>query len=298
MIIPQALLDLIKEETAQAVSADVAALCDVLKTKGNIAAILFYGSGLWKTGQNDAMYDFYVLVDHTKDVEKRPLQATFGRLLPPNVYVLQTNQGDRTVRCKYALMTQDQFANATLGKSLTPQIWARFAQPSRLVFVRDADTRIRTLESLAQAVITFHRKILPLTADHADTRTIWLTGLHHTYGAELRAEKPERTQALYTANEKSFKMRTSFCLPVLNSVPRNVKIKKLENILIKPLLKLITFVRLMKATTTFDGAVDYALWKIERQSGVKMQATDFQRRHPLIAAWPLLWRLYKQGGFR
>jgi hypothetical protein len=54
----------------------------------------------------------------------------------------------------------------------------------------------------------------------------------------------------------------------------------------------------MKATLTFENGVDYALWKIERQSGVHMKASPLQRRHPLIAAWPLVWKLWRKGAFR
>jgi hypothetical protein len=42
----------------------------------------------------------------------------------------------------------------------------------------------------------------------------------------------------------------------------------------------------------------YILWKIERHSGVKATATPWQRRHPLLAAPGLAWRLYRRGAFR
>ncbi len=54
----------------------------------------------------------------------------------------------------------------------------------------------------------------------------------------------------------------------------------------------------MKATFTFDGALDYVLWKVRRHSGVVLPVTDWQRRHPLLAAPVLAWRLYRLGAFR
>ncbi|MFT4564853.1 MAG: hypothetical protein ACI9BW_004623, partial [Gammaproteobacteria bacterium] len=62
--------------------------------------------------------------------------------------------------------------------------------------------------------------------------------------------------------------------------------------------KLINLLRIMKAAFTFEGGVDYVLWKIERHSGVKIEATPLLRRHPLLTCWPTVWRLYRAGAFR
>jgi hypothetical protein len=56
--------------------------------------------------------------------------------------------------------------------------------------------------------------------------------------------------------------------------------------------------RLAKAAVTFEGGVDYALWKVERHSGVRVEAGPWQRRHPILAAVPLGWRAWRQGAFR
>jgi len=62
--------------------------------------------------------------------------------------------------------------------------------------------------------------------------------------------------------------------------------------------KLLNFARLVKATFTFDGALDYVLWKVKRHSGVVLPVTDWQRRHPLLSAPVLAWKLYRLGAFR
>jgi len=54
----------------------------------------------------------------------------------------------------------------------------------------------------------------------------------------------------------------------------------------------------VKAAVTFDGALDYLLWKIQRHSGVYIEPTGLQRQYPLIFAWPLLFRLWREGAFR
>jgi hypothetical protein len=60
----------------------------------------------------------------------------------------------------------------------------------------------------------------------------------------------------------------------------------------------LNLARLAKAAFTFSGGVDYIAWKIERHSGHKIEVTPFQRRHPLLAAGPALWRLWRQGVLR
>jgi hypothetical protein len=62
--------------------------------------------------------------------------------------------------------------------------------------------------------------------------------------------------------------------------------------------KTLNLLRLIKAVFTFEGAVDYALWKIERHSGVKPTISAWEKRHPLLAAPVLLWRFYREGAFR
>ena len=47
---------------------------------------------------------------------------------------------------------------------------------------------------------------------------------------------------------------------------------------------MLNYARLVKAAFTFDGGVDYVLWKVRRHSGVVVPGTDWQRRHTLLAA--------------
>jgi hypothetical protein len=62
--------------------------------------------------------------------------------------------------------------------------------------------------------------------------------------------------------------------------------------------KTLNLLRIIKGIFTFDGGLDYALWKIKRHSGKTVPVTDWQRRHPLLAAPGLAWRLYRMGAFR
>lgn len=61
--------------------------------------------------------------------------------------------------------------------------------------------------------------------------------------------------------------------------------------------KFLSVARLIKASFTFDGGIDYLAWKISRHSGVKIELTPWQRRHPLLAGIVLFWRLRRRGAF-
>jgi hypothetical protein len=44
--------------------------------------------------------------------------------------------------------------------------------------------------------------------------------------------------------------------------------------------------------------MDYVAWKVERHSGVRIELADWERRHPLLAAPGLYWRLRRRGVLR
>jgi hypothetical protein len=62
--------------------------------------------------------------------------------------------------------------------------------------------------------------------------------------------------------------------------------------------KPLTVLRWIKAFFVFEGGVDYALWKLERHTGVRLALTPWQRRHPLLAFPAVVMRLYRQGALR
>lgn len=287
----QALERLIVEELDSPVAPAIRGLADRVRAgRGGVAAILFYGSGLWKQPDTDTVFDFYVLVDSYTAFDGRRLLALAGWLLPPNVYYLE----DGDLRCKFAVMRTSQFAKAAAGRSLNSQIWARFAQPCRLAYARDRAARDSVAAMLADAVITFHAQTLPLLdAGHEDPRSIWTLGLRQTYHNEWRSESGARPEDIYQASSTALDRRTRFARPGCRPA-RSIATRGPRRILSKT----VHFLQLMKAVFTFEGGVDYALWKIQRQSGVKLQASDFQRRHPLIAAWPLVWKAWRAGGLR
>ena len=66
----------------------------------------------------------------------------------------------------------------------------------------------------------------------------------------------------------------------------------------KAVAKALYFPRLLKSAATFGDWLPYALWKLKRHTGVEIEPTERQKRHPLIWGWPVLFRLLKEQSLR
>jgi hypothetical protein len=62
--------------------------------------------------------------------------------------------------------------------------------------------------------------------------------------------------------------------------------------------KLLSVARLMKATLTFAGGIDYLAWKINRHAGTQIEIRQWQRRFPILAGLFLLPQLLRKGAVR
>ena len=59
----------------------------------------------------------------------------------------------------------------------------------------------------------------------------------------------------------------------------------------------LNIMRLVKAAYTFTGAARYVAWKLRRHSGIEIPITPFVEKHPLLAAPPVFWSLWRRGAF-
>ena len=62
--------------------------------------------------------------------------------------------------------------------------------------------------------------------------------------------------------------------------------------------RILSVLRLVKATFTFRDCIDYAAWKIERHTGVSIEITPRLRRHPVLFGCKVFWRLFRRGVLR
>lgn len=279
--------------------------------RGHALAVLFYGSNL-RSGALDGILDFYVLVDSLRGWYGRRLIAAANRVLPPNILYFERKHEGLTLRAKVAVLRMDQFHAAMRARSLDTTMWARYAQPAALAWVRDAAARADTAEAVAQAVVSAGRWAARLGPASGCAEDYWEALFRRTYGAELRVEKASRAQALTAWAGARYATMLPLAWraggvahtgladgrlqPVVSGRQRRLADWgwRLRHRLGKPL----NFVRLMKSAYTFEGGVDYLIWKIERHSGVKLELKPWQRRHPILAAPGVLWDLRRRGAVR
>ncbi len=293
------------------------AMTDALKARYGdaVLGVVYYGS-CFRTGtEKDGILDIFIIVDNYRNVYTKRSLAIANTLLPPNVFYYEMEFEGRTLRTKYAVITLDQFIHRNSIKCFHTFFWARFAQPCTLTYVRDETVRTAIVSTIQHAIETFITRVLPLLKQRFDAAALWELGLSASYRTELRPESPGAAARLVVQNLDRYRAVTGLVLALRTDVQQCngssnahefiAALSKHERWIARqawrirrPQGKTINLLRILKAAFTFDGGVDYVLWKIERHSGVKVEATPMLRRHPLLTCWPTVWRLYRAGAFR
>lgn len=307
-----ALTRFVAEELDRPIAPAVATFAAELAARGGqgVVGVLYYGSSL-RTGATDGLLDFYVLLDRLEAWDQTPFARAGNRRLPPNVEYAETTAAGMTLRAKLAIMTLEQFRRHARALSRDTTIWARFAQPSALVWRRDAAAGAAVAEAVAGAVRGAAWWAAHLGPQKGSANAFWGALFARTYASELRVEgasrsgsiieaAPERYDATlrlaWAAENIAFRDDLGELTPEISAAERANAERAWQTR--KRLAKPLNLLRLSKAAFTFAGGPDYLAWKIERHSGHKIEVTPFQRRHPLLAAGPVLWRLWRKGVLR
>lgn len=299
------LVDLISAEVKRPLNPALASVAEAARERygDGIVAVLIYGSCLRENSDEGKIVDIYLLAEKYSQIHGRSPMRWLNRWLPPNVYYLESHHCDRIVRAKYALLTLEHFCQLVAPTTLHPYFWARFAQPTALAWVRDRTTEQAVITALAQAVVTLVVEAAPLAPVAATSETFWPAAFAATYGTELRAERLGRAEELYRADRERYDQifrlacqTTEVAFDANRAKPRQAARRKWRRR--RYLGKTLSVLRLVKAAFSFQDGPDYLLWKVERHSGVHYQLSAWQRRHPLMAAPAVFWRLYRRGAFR
>ncbi|GJL49935.1 hypothetical protein [Candidatus Nitrospira salsa] len=317
MTISPELQQLVHGQDAENVPDSIHALSEALLKRHTdaIQAILFYGSCLRSDSDIEGIVDLYLIVDTYSLIYDTTFLAIANKLLPPNVFYIEVPFQDRTVRAKYAILSLPDFQRSTSMKWFHSYFWARFAQPTKVLYTATPQVEQKIYSTLAQAIMTFLTRTLPQTPQSFDALTLWETGLSLTYRAELRTEKPGRIKQIVEANRDYYQQTADAALPQLSppaiidrsvqppcfQAPCSSAVRQLNSVtwlLRRGQGKVLSILRLIKGLFTFQGGVDYILWKIERHSGVSIELTPQQRKHPLLASPVVFWKLYRKGAFR
>jgi len=312
-----ALIPLIQQASSRAAPAGLNLLVETLLARHGetVQAVLFYGSCLRAGQEKEGIVDLYVIVDTYLSAYDNAAFALLNGLLPPNVFYLEVPDGGGKIRAKYAVITLADFQRGTSPAWFHPYLWARFAQPAGLLFARSEKTAQQIHAALAQAVVTFFSSVLPQLSSPFSARELWCRGLSLSYRSELRPEKKDQPIRLFEGAREYYEQITpkamaavSFEVEVISgSDPVRYRSnissgRRFRNRLAWQARRVqgkgLSVLRLAKALFTFQGGLDYILWKIERHSGVGIPQDSALRKHPLSGVWVMIWQLYRRGGFR
>lgn len=298
------LLDLIRSEQLDP-PARVRAVMSAIRTRhaDRVLGFVYYGSSLRDLDDADKMLDFYVLVDSYRKTHGRGWRALTNRLIPPAVYYLEQENDGVLSTCKYSIITLDEFERRC-SDSFLSQVWGRFSQPCALLNASDTTIEERILQARAHAVRKLARETAPLFEAPATAPEFWGRAFYESYRTELRPESDDgrakeivaRYQARYNTVSTAL-----FGEPVggryaVQLYPGDGSARRwfLRRFVGRP----IAAIRVLNSAATFDGGIDYVLRKIERHSGVSIDVTDAQRKHPVLWSPVLGWKLWRRGAFR
>jgi len=287
------LRDLVAGELTVPVESRVGEIAEAIAAKhgGASKAVLFYGSCLREKQLDGLMLDFYLIVSDYREAYDRKWLVTANRLIPPNVFYFEADG----LAAKYAVLSEEDFAHECSPEAWTVSTVARFAQPSRLVWSADAPARERIIDIVCNATPTLlgwtlssvFRDILPLD--------LWKRAFQMTFGAELRAERIDRSAKIVDADPERYERFANASGVLAGSLGRHGqrwwRSKQRKG-------KIYSLARLAKASLTFTGGADYIAWKINRHAGTQIRLTPWQRRHPLLAGITLLPKLLRSGAVR
>ena len=285
------LRELVAEELMLPVDRRVGAMAQAIAEKHGRAslAVLFYGSCLRQRELDGLMLDFYLIVSDYRTAYAKRWLAAANRLVPPNVFYFEHGG----LVSKYAVLSEADFAHECSAKAWTVSTVARFAQPSRLVWTADEPSRERIIDIIARAAPTLLGWASSLAVGTSGLN-LWKQAFSLTFGAELRAERSDRSAQIVDADPARYERFAEAAEPAISRRTNGARWWRNK----QRHGKLYSLARLAKASFTFSGGADYMAWKINRHAGTDIALKPWQRRHPLLAAITLLPRLLRTGAVR
>ncbi|WP_296718934.1 hypothetical protein [Erythrobacter sp.] len=284
----------IDAQLAAPVDPAVAEFAASLGRAAGARAVLFYGSNL-RTGSLDGVLDFYILLPGIREAA-----------IWPRVSYHEAAHGGTMLRAKVASMRLSTFARASAGDLTDTTIWARFVQPSALVWTADTEARGAVIAAIGSACITAARLAAALGPARGTAEDYWRALFRATYQAEFRVEKSGRENDILSVNAAHFAGLLPLALAAGGIAPGQegeqlspqIPATQRRAILTwwnrrRRMGKPLNLLRLVKASTTFEGAARYAAWKIERHTGMPVAVTPFRERFPLLAAPQVMWALWR-----
>ncbi len=294
---------LVEAELAEPVVPCVAAFAASIAAQYGDAsrAVLFYGSCLRTTELEGQMLDFYLIVSSYEAAYGKSWLVRANKLLPPNVFPAEHDG----LVAKIAVLSEEDFHRLNGPEASAVSVWARFAQPSRLVWCADKAAKDKIVAAIARAPLTLFELALPVLGIQPQTPIrIFHRGFELTYGAELRAERTNRPGSVVDADLDRYQrfglatMATMQDQDVSESSELSFEEATKRWKTLRRNGKLLTLARLAKASGTYAGGIDYLAWKINRHAGTNYEIKPWQRKWPILGAITMLPRLISAGAIK
>jgi len=302
------LKSLIAQELAEPVDMRVTAFAASIAAQYGDAsrAVLFYGSCLRTTQLDGQMLDFYLIVSDYEAAYGKSWLAAANKRLPPNVFPAEHDG----LVAKVAVLSETDFHRLNRIGASAVSVWARFAQPSRLVWQADEAAQAHAVKAIEGAAITLFDMSFPMMDIDTEHRIadLWKRGFELTYGAELRAERKDRSDSVVDADPERY---ARFGPAVMAAIAERDKApgQKLKIVASRDAVekrwrqlrrngKILTLARLAKASATYAGGIDYLAWKINRHAGTDYVIRPWQRKWPILGALVMLPRLIAGGAIK
>ncbi len=284
----------------------VAEVCDIIEAKhpGRVQAFIYYGSSLRELDNPEKMLDFYVIVDSYRKTHKNPIRAVLNAIIPPTVYYLEhVDQKGVMSTCKYSIMSLPAFERRCSSKALLSQTWGRFSQPCALLRPKSETVTNRIMAAREEAIRHIALETEPLFEQTVTPTDFWARGFHESYRTELRPESSvgrsaEIVERYLTRYQKLSAVLYQMENGVIHLPKTRRKGAKFRWFLRRLIGKPMTAIRVINSAATFDGGLEYVLRKLHNHSGVTIQPTVFQRKHPVISSPVLGWKLWRKGAFK
>lgn len=269
-------------------------------------AVLFYGSCLRTTELEGQMLDFYLIVSSYEEAYGKSWLVRANKLLPPNVFPAE----HKGLVAKVAVLSERDFHKLNRIVANSVSVWARFAQPSRLVWDAGKEAKLAVVEAISGAAVTLFDMTFPMMEQDKKygMLDLWKRGFELTYGAELRAERKDRSGSVVDADPARYAKFSPAVMRVISErdIPKKGRTKIVASRAavekrwkeLRRNGKLLTLARLAKASGTYAGGIDYLAWKINRHAGTDYEIKPWQRKWPILGALVMLPRLLVGGAIK
>ena len=269
--------------------------------RGGVQAILLYGSVLWNaTRDKTSQPDFIVVVDSLRAWYPRLRDRLWGSVLPPAVHCVR--QG--AALAKVSVVTARQLASQTASTAKDLHLAGRLSKRVALVWSRDPQARQRIVDAKRAALTTVARLTLSRFDGPFALDDFLLSLLGLSYESEVRIVEPGKLAALLDVEREHYRAVGSALLGALGATPIDLSPtvrfnvpasvaaarRELQRCLRRSRRR--AYLRWPKYVLTYDGWLDYLLEKLAR-TGNQVSLTERQRRHPLIFALPVLYRMMR-----